>query len=280
MDTKKDYDYASELVKLAQSGKIPSSIIVEDKDTEQALNIALDVAAALMCDSDKEKPCGECSGCVKVKSLSHTDMKIFKPEKPSDSLKIECIRKIREDAYVAPLEANCKVYIIVGADALTVQAQNAFIKILEEPPKNVVFMLLCRSSSSLLGTIRSRCRKYSKNRDESLALKKDLHELADKIADSACKKHYCDVLKYTAEIPGERAYLKLLMESVLERILKLFSCGETDSSITYSEVIGVADSVKNLIKIVDNNINLNLIKCLFAAYLQFQVGGENETIRC
>jgi len=69
---------------------------------------------------------------------------------------VESVRNIKEDMVIAPNELDYKVYIIENADAMTVQAQNAFLLSLEEPPAYVMFFLICESSNSLLETIRSR----------------------------------------------------------------------------------------------------------------------------
>lgn len=72
-------------------------------------------------------------------------------------LQVEDIRALREDAYSQTFSNQKKVYIIPNADAMTVSAQNAFLKVLEEPPQECVFILLAVNRQNLLETIRSRC---------------------------------------------------------------------------------------------------------------------------
>ena len=69
---------------------------------------------------------------------------------------IDAVRALRADAYIKPNDFDFKAYIIRNADKMTVQAQNALLKLLEEPPRNVYFFLLCENGSSLLPTVRSR----------------------------------------------------------------------------------------------------------------------------
>ena len=72
------------------------------------------------------------------------------------SIGIDAVRALRADAYIRPNDFDFKAYIIRNADKMTVQAQNALLKLLEEPPQNVYFFLLCENGSALLPTVRSR----------------------------------------------------------------------------------------------------------------------------
>ena len=149
-----------ELLSLSENHLIPHAVIVECNNIEDTMKIIKEITLRALCTSESQRPCGKCSGCLKVLSDSHTDVKVIAPEKGSSSIKVEKIRKIREDAYIKANEGGYKFYIIQNGDRMTAQSQNAFIKILEEPPKNVVFIILCSSASSLLATVRSRCQIY------------------------------------------------------------------------------------------------------------------------
>lgn len=84
------------------------------------------------------------------------DIVTLAPESDKKSIGINAIRSIKQDAYIIPGELEFKAYIIRYSDLMTVQAQNALLKLLEEPPANVYFFLLCENSSLLLPTVRSR----------------------------------------------------------------------------------------------------------------------------
>ncbi len=77
-------------------------------------------------------------------------------EEGKKTLGVDSVRLIRESAFIKPNDLDFKAYIIPEGDAMTSQAQNALLKLLEEPPKNVYFFILCENSSSLLATVRSR----------------------------------------------------------------------------------------------------------------------------
>lgn len=117
------------------------------------------IAAALSCLSrDKEGvalPCGECEFCRKILMTGTPDLTLIS-RGDAATIGIDAVRRIREDMYLSPAECERKVYIIEDADTMTAAAQNALLIALEEPPKNVLILLLCKDPSLLLPTVRSR----------------------------------------------------------------------------------------------------------------------------
>ncbi len=118
--------------------------------------LALNIAAALSCIEDGNIPCGNCKSCQKILSGTSPDIVTHGLEGDKVTIGVEQIRKIKEDIVIAPNDLDIKVYIIENADSMTVQAQNAFLLSLEEPPEYVIFLLICESSGALLETVRSR----------------------------------------------------------------------------------------------------------------------------
>lgn len=84
------------------------------------------------------------------------DIMTVYPEEGKKTIGVNAVRSIREGAYIKPTDLDFKAYIIRYADIMTPQAQNALLKLLEEPPSNVYFFLLCENSAFLLPTVRSR----------------------------------------------------------------------------------------------------------------------------
>lgn len=121
--------------------------------------IATLFAQALNCRDQKEPPCQNCLSCHKISNSNHPDVYYLKPE--GASLKIEQVREIKEDLYFFPVEGVKKVCIIEEAELLTLPAANSLLKILEEPPQHLLFVLLCARPSALLPTIISRCAHFS-----------------------------------------------------------------------------------------------------------------------
>ena len=113
------------------------------------------IAAALACKDTKKRPCRNCPMCEKILSKNAADVHEIDTD-GDKTLKAREIRTLRSDMYLSPTEADYKVYIIDDAEKMTVQAQNALLIILEEPPENTLIFLLTQNSSLLLPTIRSR----------------------------------------------------------------------------------------------------------------------------
>lgn len=111
----------------------------------------------LQCEAGGEEPCYECHACKQMASGNHPDVIRVSHEKPN-SISVDDIRKqVNEDIQVKPYSGKYKVYIIAEADLMTVQAQNAILKTIEEPPAYAVILLLAENAEALLPTIRSRC---------------------------------------------------------------------------------------------------------------------------
>ncbi len=138
-----------------ESGTLPHAIIIEGADGSGKSTIARHIALMLNCKFSPEACCS-CDNCKKVLGKNHADVIYVSLPEGKAQMGIESVRFIRNDVYVMPNESDYKIYIIESADKMTVEAQNAFLKIFEEPPSYAVFILLCESADALLVTVRSR----------------------------------------------------------------------------------------------------------------------------
>lgn len=114
--------------------------------------LAILTAQMLFC-TEKDKPCGKCGGCLKVKHHTHPDVTQVKAE---PSIGVEQIRRVVSKTGEHAYEGGYQVVMIQDAEKMTIQAQNALLKTLEEPYANIVFLLLTSEKSLLLPTILSR----------------------------------------------------------------------------------------------------------------------------
>lgn len=105
--------------------------------------------------ADAPLPCGECPACRKVLEGTCPDIHVIGKEGKA-SIGVDAIRFLRSDVLIPPNDLDTKIYVIEDADSMTVQAQNALLLTLEEPPPYVLFLLLCNGADNLLETIRSR----------------------------------------------------------------------------------------------------------------------------
>ena len=114
-------------------------------------------AMTLQCEKGMTEPCNECHSCRQALSGNHPDIIRVTHEKPN-TISVEDVRvQINNDIMIKPYNGKYKIYIVPDADLMTVQAQNALLKTIEEPPEYAVIILLTENAESLLPTILSRC---------------------------------------------------------------------------------------------------------------------------
>lgn len=101
--------------------------------------------------------CDACLSCRKIEHLNHADVRWVRPESKTRIISVEQIRELLEAVYLKATEARFKTTVLVAVDRLNVQAANAFLKTLEEPPANTVFILLSTAPQRILETVLSRC---------------------------------------------------------------------------------------------------------------------------
>lgn len=114
---------------------------------------AFALAAALLCQNGG---CDACEVCGRIGRRKHPDVRYYRPEGANGYL-VEQVREIIADAELAPIQESRKVYILDRIELMGASAANAFLKTLEEPPDDVVIILMGRTRESVLPTIVSRC---------------------------------------------------------------------------------------------------------------------------
>lgn len=143
------------LANLSAGGRLPHAILLEGPEGCGKKTAASLIAQTALCEG-VNKPCGVCAHCIKIEKGIHPDVRFFTVPAGKKEFPIDLIRQIRQDASILPNEASGKVYILDQAHTMNEAAQNALLKIIEEPPKNVRFLLLCENRSRMLTTILSR----------------------------------------------------------------------------------------------------------------------------
>lgn len=137
---------------------------------------AITLAKAVNCESQSSDACDKCSSCLRIAANQHPDLHIIDAE-DAERIKIENIRQLQREISLRPYEARKKVFIIDNAHQLTAEAAGALLKVLEEPPKDSLIILISAKPNLLFKTIISRCRiiKFSPMARAGLeeALKKD-----------------------------------------------------------------------------------------------------------
>lgn len=143
---------------LARRDELSHAWLLLGADPAGRESLAQYLAGALLCAAPAaDRPCGVCPHCVKLKKGIHPDLVRYARLPDKRDLTVDQIRALRQEAYVLPNEAARKVYLVEDADSMNASAQNAFLKLLEEPPAYAAFLLLGVNPGSFLPTVRSRC---------------------------------------------------------------------------------------------------------------------------
>ncbi len=203
------------------SGRLPHAIILEGANEQARLSFARTLAKALVCkeSTNSVKPCNKCPDCIKAGSDSHVDIKLVEGTNKSKTVSVEDIRRVRSDAYVVPNEAERKVYIIASAHKMNEMAMNAFLKVLEEPPSYVNFILECEDKAMLLQTVKSRCVSFRMGEltDASVTKKKleKAYENAAIISRAIASGSEIEMMKVLGIFEKDKEALKLALEEVI-----------------------------------------------------------------
>jgi len=166
------------LEKMVKGGNIPHALLFAGPKGTGKTSAARIVAKVLNCEKNEKKlgePCNECEQCLSIMKGSNIDVVEIDA---ASHRGIDDIRLLRESIKLAPSKARSKVYIIDEAHMLTLEASNALLKTLEEPPSHVYFILATTDPEKLIPTIRSRTTIINFKR----ASKKELTESLEKKA--------------------------------------------------------------------------------------------------
>ena len=157
-----------------ESGTVPHAFLVGGPSGSGKTTLAIEMAAAInckcKCDQEKPRPCGRCDNCRRIYDGNYPDVKILAKKKDKATLGVEAVKDFREDMFLSSTESEHKIYFIDDAECMTPEAQNALLKVLEEPPKSVTIILLAKECDRILTTIKSRAQYIAMTRFEDREL--------------------------------------------------------------------------------------------------------------
>lgn len=139
------------------TGNISHAYILSGEAGMGKKSLANAFALALLCEKGQADPCRQCHACKQVMSGNHPDLIYVTHEKPASIGVDDVRRQINDTIQVKPYSSAHKIYIVDEAEKMTVQAQNALLKTIEEPPAYAVILLLTTNAEAFLPTILSRC---------------------------------------------------------------------------------------------------------------------------
>ncbi|NDY70892.1 DNA polymerase III subunit delta' [Desulfobacter hydrogenophilus] len=149
----------SELIYIVQAGRIPNALLFYGPRGSGKQQAALFFAQACNCRADNDRPCNICASCKKISAGMHPDMIFLGPAENKKMITISQIRDMGGIIASRTNEAAFRMVCILHADLMNPQAQNALLKMLEEPPGRTFFILAAEQTTPLLPTILSRCRR-------------------------------------------------------------------------------------------------------------------------
>ena len=206
------------LTRSLKKGHISHFYLISGPEGSGKHTLAHLLAAAILCQS-KEPPCMSCHVCRRVLEDIHPDV-IWVEDKDKKTVTVDLMRQARADAFIRPNEAAYKIYVIPRAQDMRLEAQNALLKILEEPPEYAVFLLLADNPNKMLPTIRSRCTALNLNAlpEETLrsALHREFPEAAKETLESALERSggflgQAKALMTQAESPQTRQFVEVYL---------------------------------------------------------------------
>ncbi|MEE1341658.1 MAG: DNA polymerase III subunit delta' [Lachnospiraceae bacterium] len=219
--------------------KISHAYILNGEKGTGKKTIAQVIAQAIQCEEKTGDACGHCESCVQAEGKNQPDIIWVTHQKPN-SIGVEDIRtQINQDILVKPYKSQYKVYIVDEAEKMTVEAQNALLKTMEEPPHYGVIILLTTNADKFLPTILSRCMLFN------------MKPIEDKLIEDYLEQHF-------STDPQQRSFCVQFAQGNLGKAIRLVSSEEFQAIkedcihllkyMREMEVYEIIDAVKNLTK--------------------------------
>jgi len=274
-------DVKAQLELAFNAGRLPHAMILEGSKS----NLPEILAKAAVCLNDGERPCGHCPGCVKARAGSHPDIFTIDGDANPRAFPVDAIRQIRSDAYIKPNEAPNKVYVLLGTQNMSEVSQNALLKVLEEPPENVLFILTAISATALLPTIRSRAQIFSLEgahaaNDVDLAYMEKLTAAVTAVNEADFLFLTADLMKDKNKLRAVLAQLMLIFRdaAVLRAGGKVCLSGQKEpaaalaAGLTRDRLLLLLSEVQKAQRALDQNANTALLLTTLCANLRAAAG--------
>ncbi len=258
-----------QLEALSGSRRLPHAVVLESRDEKLGRSVANELAAAFLCESEGVRPCGVCRVCRKVREGVHPDVCTVETTGGKQATGVGEIRAMISDCFIKPNEGAGKVYFIF--DKMTPEAQNALLKILEEPPQNVLFVIVTEKSTLLLKTVLSRSALFKLLDDQGEKPSDEAFEIAVEIARAVPQNIELPLLAATSRMLKSRELAKQVLEILGEFFTlaleeKYLGEGGYEEYITgmtrmlrRSSIVKLFDVVSQAQEMLSHNCNMNIL---------------------
>ncbi|MBQ8027962.1 MAG: hypothetical protein IJ262_00990 [Clostridia bacterium] len=273
--------FKKQITSAIKGSTLSHAIILEGADADIRLLVAKEIAQAIVC-SGNEKPCMECKNCKKALADSHPDIHFLSKDNSATTIKVDEIRELRRKAQLVPNDSKKAVFIISEAQFMGVQAQNALLKIFEEPSEYVCFILTCETKASLLETIISRGASYQISPPvvSGCSVSTEASELADELIDSLCFNEEFVFLKKTAVFQKNKdlfsetlSAMKIILRDGLIHSYKknyyisekLLAAEKLSKCFSSAKIIRFIENIDSIEVSLKANANFNLLTTRFCS---------------
>lgn len=271
------------IAKVIKEENMPSAILIASPDSETNKKFASEVCSLFFCTS--HSGCQSCEGCVKTSKETNPDLLVYPKEK---NFQVADAKEIVETAILSPMIFDSKIYLIHDIDCSTIPAQNKILKVLEEPPKNVKFLITCTNETKVLPTIMSRCVKinlmpFEKSRLQkflnsynsltfdvaydfgegylgktNFALQNNQFEALNALADSVINelKSSKQIISLSSKIAKNKDNFLIILNLLQIKFRKLLENGSNE----YSKIciVNILNTILQIQKEVESNVLFNL----------------------
>ncbi len=262
-----------------QNDKLSHAILIDGGTAAEREQAAWQTAQAVLC-AARTKPCGTCASCIKAAARSHPDILVYSGGTSQGSFKVDTVREIRAQASVLPNESEYKVFLLLACETMLPGAQNALLKILEEPPYFVRFVLCCNSHRAMLETILSRVTVYSSSdstvQDDDKA--QEAQQLARQILRDVSSQSETQLLRTTAVFEKNKDLFRMtcsaLASVAADVLISSARSDQTDafteeivSRVPQSKLLHVVNIANQTVQSMQANCNANLLLSCFCSQL-------------
>ncbi len=272
------------------SSRLSHALILDGSDSHTREECAKIIASAILC-TGESKPCGKCSHCRKTAEGNHPDIHFVRKAENRSGILIDQVRDLKLQAKAYPNEGSKSVFIICEAQLMNTAAQNALLKIFEEPSSHVCFILTCPSRLSLLETVISRATAYlisEQSPDSDGDVPSPAKEKAVELMESLCSENELQFIRRTAVFVKNKQLFKDVLDEtvpILRDALILQSGGKElisgcdevakklRSALTQRQTAQMLEKIEELRSCVASSGNHNLQITRFSAVLYSTMKG-------
>lgn len=271
----KEYNFdekiEKQLLSITSQNRLPHAIIITGGDSSLRDKLCGFLCKFAVC-SDENSPCNKCRNCEKAEALSHPDISYIKGSTKTKNqiYNKDIIEELIRDTAIIPNEASTKVYVLKDVDEkLPVISQNAFLKTLEEPPQDIVFIMTCKDASLLLETILSRCTTVNISGSEQFT--DEAVALANSIAEAMVELSEYPLLREVNKLNKRESFLMVIppLKLIFRDVLVMSTGGNAlgnieiakklNRKLTAEKALSLLNTVEKAQNMINSNVNINLL---------------------